>query len=82
MKPSARLRGSDLVRNQSGRCLAAYAYASAGPGESTSDLVFGGHCLIAENGLVLESGAVVMEMIRLLNRRPRSPAMLIYDGWN
>jgi NAD+ synthase (glutamine-hydrolysing) len=43
----------DLVRSQSGRCLAAYAYASAGPGESTSDLVFGGHCLIAENGLVL-----------------------------
>ena len=43
----------DLVRSQSGRCIAAYAYASAGPGESTSDLVFGGHCLIAENGSVL-----------------------------
>ncbi len=44
----------DLVRNQSGRCIAAYAYASAGPGESTSDLVFGGHCLIAENGILLD----------------------------
>ncbi len=43
----------DLVRSQSGRCLAAYAYSSAGPGESTSDLVFGGHCMIAENGVVL-----------------------------
>ena len=43
----------DLVRSQSGRCLAAYAYASAGPGESTSDLVFGGHCMIAENGTIL-----------------------------
>lgn len=43
----------DLVRSQSGRCLAAYAYASAGSGESTSDLVFGGHCLIAENGSML-----------------------------
>ncbi|MAI69772.1 MAG: NAD(+) synthase [Rhodopirellula sp.] len=43
----------DLVRSQSGRCLAAYAYASAGAGESTSDLVFGGHCLIAENGVML-----------------------------
>lgn len=43
----------DLVRSQSGRCLAAYAYASAGPGESTSDLVFGGHCMIAENGSML-----------------------------
>ena len=40
----------ELVRSQSGRCIAAYAYASSGPGESTSDLVFGGHCLIAENG--------------------------------
>ena len=43
----------DLVRSQSGRCLAAYAYSSAGPGESSSDLVFGGHCMIAENGAVL-----------------------------
>lgn len=42
-----------LVRSQSGRCLAAYAYASAGPSESTTDLVFGGHCMIAENGALL-----------------------------
>jgi NAD+ synthase (glutamine-hydrolysing) len=39
-----------LVRSQSGRCVAAYVYASSGPGESTTDLVFGGHCIIAENG--------------------------------
>lgn len=43
----------DLIKSQSGRCIAAYAYASAGPGESTSDLVFGGHCLIAENGTLV-----------------------------
>lgn len=43
----------DLVRSQSGRCIAAYAYASAGAGESTSDLVFGAHCLVAENGVIL-----------------------------
>ncbi len=43
----------DLVRSQSGRCIAAYAYASSGADESTSDLVFGGHCLIAENGGIL-----------------------------
>ncbi|MCA9128239.1 MAG: NAD(+) synthase [Planctomycetales bacterium] len=42
-----------LVCSQSGRCLAAYGYASAGPSESTTDIVFGGHCLIAENGVVL-----------------------------
>ncbi|MCC7424521.1 MAG: NAD(+) synthase [Planctomycetaceae bacterium] len=44
---------NQLIGNQSGRCVAAYAYASAGPTESTTDLVFGGHCLIAENGHIL-----------------------------
>lgn len=43
----------DLVRSQSGRCIAAYIYSSSGPTESTSDLVFGGHCIIAENGQIL-----------------------------
>jgi NAD+ synthase (glutamine-hydrolysing) len=42
-----------LVVGQSGRCLAAYVYASCGVHESTTDLVFGGHCLIAENGVLL-----------------------------
>jgi len=42
-----------LLRSQSARCLAAYLYASAGPGESTTDLVFSGHSLIAENGAIL-----------------------------
>ena len=42
-----------LVSGQSARCLAAYAYASAGPNESSTDLVFSGHSLIAENGQVL-----------------------------
>jgi NAD+ synthase (glutamine-hydrolysing) len=42
-----------LVEQQSARCIAGYAYAGAGPGESTTDLVFGGHCLIAENGVTL-----------------------------
>jgi NAD+ synthase (glutamine-hydrolysing) len=46
-----------LVRSQSGRCFAAYAYASAGPTESSTDMVFGGHCLIAENGSVLASSS-------------------------
>lgn len=42
-----------LVEAQSARCLAAYVYASAGPGESSTDLVFSGHSLIAENGRIL-----------------------------
>ncbi|MEY4776180.1 MAG: hypothetical protein RL759_693 [Verrucomicrobiota bacterium] len=43
----------DLVRAQSARCLAAYVYASAGAGESSTDIVYSGHGLIAENGIVL-----------------------------
>jgi NAD+ synthase (glutamine-hydrolysing) len=43
----------ELVRQQSARCNVAYAYASAGPGESTTDVVFAGHCLIVENGSIL-----------------------------
>ncbi len=42
-----------LVLQQSGRCNAAYIYASAGTGESTTDMVFSGACLIAENGTLL-----------------------------
>ena len=42
-----------LVQSQSARCLAIYAYASAGPGESSTDLVYSGHSLICENGMSL-----------------------------
>ena len=42
-----------LVSSTSARLICAYAYASAGWGESTQDVVYGGHCLIAENGRVL-----------------------------
>lgn len=42
-----------LVAGQSARLLCGYLYASAGEGESTQDLVFGGHSLIAENGHIL-----------------------------
>src|SRR5262249_26956699 len=42
-----------LVLNQSGRCMAAYVYPSCGVGESTTDVVFGGHALVAENGVLL-----------------------------
>ncbi len=50
---------TQLVQNQSGRCVAGYAYSSAGPSESTTDLVFSGHCLIAENGnLLIETSHV------------------------
>ncbi len=44
----------DLVVGQSGRLLGAYIYANAGEGESTTDVVYGGHNIIAENGALLE----------------------------
>ena len=43
-----------LVMGQSGRLICGYVYASAGDGESTTDLVFSGHNLIAENGTLLK----------------------------
>lgn len=43
----------DLVLGQSARTYSAYVYASSGPGESTTDTVFSGHCMIAENGIML-----------------------------
>lgn len=39
-----------LASGQSARCLAAYLYSAAGPGESTTDLAWDGHALIYENG--------------------------------
>lgn len=42
-----------LIRQQSARCMAGYVYASAGFGESTTDLVFAGNGIIAENGALL-----------------------------
>lgn len=42
-----------LIAGQSARLMCGYVYANAGDGESTQDLVFGGHDLIAENGTML-----------------------------
>lgn len=42
-----------LVKSSSARLIAGYVYCSSGEGESTQDLVFGGHDIIAENGVIL-----------------------------
>lgn len=55
-----------LVLSQSGRCVAGYIYASSGIGESSSDMVFGGHTLIAENGALLAEGNRFSHHNRLL----------------
>lgn len=43
----------ELIRQQSARCLCGYVYVSAGNGESTSDLVFSGHSMVASCGATL-----------------------------
>lgn len=45
----------EMIKQESGRYISGLVYVSAGPGESTTDTVFGGHVVIAENGYILES---------------------------
>ena len=53
-----------LISGQSARLISGYIYANAGEGESTTDLVFGGHNIIAENGTILkESSRYVNEIV-------------------
>jgi len=42
-----------MVSSESGRCIAAYCYVSSGIGESSNDVIYSGHAIIAENGTVL-----------------------------
>lgn len=70
---------TSLICGQSARLVCGYIYANAGEGESTQDLVFGGHNIIAENGTCLKmSGRFGHETIygdldlqRLVNERRR-----------
>lgn len=70
----------DLIKGQSARLIAGYVYANAGEGESTTDVVFGGHNIIAENGAILsETKRFANEMIcteidifRLLSERRKN----------
>ena len=55
----------DLVAGQSARLVCAYLYATAGEGESTTDLVFGGQNLIAENGTVLAESATFENEVKV-----------------
>ena len=50
-----------LIQAQSGKCICGYVYASAGVGESTTDTVFSGHDLIAENGAILAESELFAE---------------------
>ena len=68
-----------LVTGQSARLMCGYVYADAGEGESTTDLVFAGHNMIAENGVILSerrfvTGLTVSEIdvSRLVYERRRT----------
>lgn len=58
-----------LAAAQSGQCLAAYLFAAAGPGESTTDLAWDGQALIYENG----------ELLAAAERFPRAGQMIVAD---
>lgn len=73
-----------LVCQQSARCISGYAYVSAGPSESTTDVVFGGHMLIVENGTVLEETRFQEQILiyadvdieKLMNERRKSNSFM------
>ena len=76
-----------LVTGQSARLVCGYVYADAGEGESTTDLVFTGHNLIAENGALLSerrfaSGLTISEVdvARLAYERRRMNTYPSRDG--
>lgn len=79
-----------LVQLQSARGICGYVYSSASSGESTTDLVFGGHCIVAENGRVLaeserfkfEGSSVITEIdLGLLSHdRRKNSVFKAYDG--
>lgn len=48
-----------LIGGQSARLVCGYVYCNAGEGESTQDLVFGGHNIIAENGTMLAESSIL-----------------------
>lgn len=77
----------ELIRGQSARLIAGYVYANAGEGESTTDLVFGGHNLIAENGTVLQEAKRFqndiiyseIDIYRLIGERRKNTTFKISD---
>ena len=78
----------ELVKSQSAKCISGYVYASSGVYESTTDVVFGGHALITENGAVLreserflrKSHMIISEIDvqRLMNNRIKNTSFM--DG--
>ena len=74
----------ELVCGQSARLLCAYLYADAGHGESTTDMTFAGHNLIAENGSLLadaapfagEDAVTELDLGRMVQERQRNTTFM------
>lgn len=96
LSASDELAGKDAYRRQlisqaSGSRISGYVYASAGDGESSQDLVFGGHDIIAENGQILAesklftTGVITadIDIERLLSERRRRNTFTenVYDDY-
>lgn len=77
----------NLVSMTSARLVSAYIYSSAGEGESTQDLVFGGHNIIAENGSIIKESKLFgtgiiygdIDLHRIMSERRR---ITTYPGDN
>lgn len=73
-----------LISNQSARTLSAYIYADAGDGESTTDVVYSGHNIIAENGTILKEAERfknqtiygIIDVYKLISERRRMTTFL------
>lgn len=78
----------ELVKGQSARTVAAYLYADAGRGESTTDLVYAAHNMIVENGTVLaesrpfeqEDKITELDVGKLASERRRMTSFLVYEA--
>ena len=79
----------ELIKSQSAKLVCGYLYADAGEGESTTDVVFAGHNLIAENGMVLAEAEVFkneliyteLDLSKLKNERRRMNTYLGQDTY-
>ena len=77
----------ELVSGQSARLLCAYLYADAGHGESTTDMTFAGHNLIAENGEILaeahpfagEEAVTELDLGRMVQERRRNTSFMPHN---
>ncbi|MGI6175461.1 MAG: NAD(+) synthase [Christensenellales bacterium] len=93
LSASSELVGKDdyrreLVVGQSARLVLSYIYANAGEGESTTDLVYSGHNLIAENGMLLKESELYtnsllvseIDVLRTTQERTRKNSFAQYEN--